>query len=219
MTAIFAAMAGLGILAWKLHEAKEDTLRLQRQVVNLSTLARAAMLNHTFTKNRLADASYDKLVLHRFLDAAGDAERDLKDDLNDLRNKKDEVELSSENMAKAWVAQDTALKSALATESNQRQQAEQTAAQFQSEAQRLAGEATNLQQYAERLRAENQAMSGDISRQRSQIGSLESENSSLRSCNAQLQNETSSLRSTICSLEARISCLQNEICHLRGHHH
>ncbi len=216
-------MTGLAALAVGLHESRSDAARLKRDAANLDTLSRAVLAELAHDREQLRNANDDKRVLHRFLDAAGEAEEDLKDDLGDLRQQHAETLLTHDRETQAWSNHDAQLQTSLAAEAGQREEAEQKASQFEAETVRLANEATQWQQCVQDLRTEREAMRREICEQGSRISALQRENSSLSSCNAQLQSEVGclrseigSLRSTICSLEGRIACLQGELARAQG---
>jgi chromosome segregation ATPase len=207
LAALAAVIIGMGMLLWKLHEERNEVARLERHVTNLTTLSRAILQDLKHTRSRLMDATRDKLVLGRFLGVAEHTQKELKLDLDDLQARHREVVISGEQLAEEGAS----LKQALESETAQREEAQQLAANHEADSQRLANLATQLEQGVAQLRHDNVLMWQEIGRQRCHIGSLESQNSSLRSENSSLQSEVSSLNSTI-------SSLQNQVCN-HSHNH
>jgi chromosome segregation ATPase len=106
LLAIVAAMTGLGMLSWKLHQANEEESRLRRTVGNLSTLARASIQDLAHTKRRLIYATDDKRLLQRVLTVSGRTEQELTQgnnamlsEISRLRNRASLAEGQNSNLA------------------------------------------------------------------------------------------------------------------------
>jgi hypothetical protein len=112
LAAVAAVIIGMGILIGKIHEARSEAARLEREVANLTTLSRATIQDLKHTKARLIDATEDKRTMGRVLGAAQNSQKELKLDLGDLQGKHHEAMLTSEQLA----AEGTALKQSLDSE-------------------------------------------------------------------------------------------------------
>lgn len=208
LTASFVVIA---VLAWRLREAQTESLWLRQRGADLSTLAQESIGALTRAQKQLLAADDEKFVLHRFLDAAGEAEMDLRDDVSDLRRQNAADRRSYDLDSQSWLIQNATLQVSLATESSQREQAEQLSLQWETESRKLSGDVAELQGCVQRLREENADLVRSLREREVQLASLENENSSLRVCNSRLQCEVRDLRSTICGLEGKIACLEREL--------